>query len=71
MTLRVEAFAGFFAALNGGRPPFAWQSRHATPRLGRSERRSSVGLNCCCGKGVSSRRRPSSCFGLSRSLNSS
>jgi hypothetical protein len=50
--------------------PFAWQSRHATPRLGRSERRSSVWLNCCCGKGVSSRRSPSSCFGLRTPLNS-
>ena len=33
-------------------------------------RRSSVTLNCCCGKGVTSRRSPSSCFGLRISLNS-
>ena len=28
-------------------------------------------LNCCCGNGVTSSRRPSSCFGLRMSLNSS
>ena len=31
----------------------------------RRARRSSVALNCCCGKGVTSRRSPSSCLGFS------
>src|SRR5207253_10865360 len=39
--------------------PFAWQSRHVTPRLAASILRSSVWLNCCWGNGVSSRRMPS------------
>ena len=49
--------------------PLAWQSRQLTPRCGRSERRSSVALNCCCGKGVTSRRKPSSCLGFRTPLN--
>ena len=44
--------------------PLTWQSKQVTPRCGRSERRSSVWLNCCCGKGVTSRRRPSSLLGV-------
>ena len=32
--------------------PFAWHSKQVTPRLGRTLRRSSVWLNCCCGNGV-------------------
>src|SRR6266446_1904375 len=44
--------------------PFEWQSKQAEPMLGSSERRSSVALNCCCGKGVSNRRSPSSCLGV-------
>ena len=51
--------------------PLAWQSKQATPRLGFTVRRSSVGLNCCCGNGVTSSRSPSSCFGFRMPLNSS
>jgi hypothetical protein len=32
--------------------PFEWQSKQAEPILGSSERRSSVALNCCCGKAL-------------------
>jgi len=42
--------------------PFEWQSKQAAPMLGIAERRSSVALNCCCGKGVNKRRSPSSCL---------
>ena len=48
--------------------PLTWQSKQVTPRLGRSVRRSSVGLNCCCGNGVTSSRSPSSCLGFRMSV---
>src|SRR5882762_9519024 len=50
--------------------PFEWQSKHVAPRLGFSERRSSVSLNCCCGNGVTRRRKPSICLGGRMPLNS-
>ena len=51
--------------------PLAWQSKQVTPREATSLLRSSVWLNCCCGKGVTSRRSPSRSFGLRIPLNSS
>ena len=50
--------------------PFEWQSKQAAAqRSAASTRRSSVALNCCCGKGVSNRRSPSSCLGVRMPLN--
>ena len=48
-----------------------WHSRQPMPSTGSTVRRSSVRLNCCWGNGVSSSRRPLSCFSFSLSLNSS
>ena len=49
--------------------PLTWQSKQVTPVLGFKDRRSSVALNCCCGNGVTSSRRPSNCFGFNSPLN--
>ena len=47
----------------------AVEAGYAQARL--AHRRSSVWLNCCCGKGVTRSRRPSICLGLTFPLNSS
>jgi len=44
---------------------FEWQSKQAAADAGNRERRSSVALNCCCGKGVNNTRSPSRCLGVS------
>ena len=44
--------------------PLAWQSKQATPRLGRTVRRSSVALNCCCGKRAQEQPQPLELLGI-------